>query len=132
MTPEIVTAFEDCTLPAEEFHHEMHVFVLWWYLRELPLALAADRFIRNLKRFAASHGKSTLYHETITWAYVILINQRLLDEPGAGWETFRSRNADLMTWKPSVLDRYYRPETLFSERARNVFLLPDLIYEELR
>ena len=39
------------------------------------------------------------------------------------WAGFASRNADLLAWKPSILDRYYRPETLLSERARLTFLL---------
>ena len=131
MTPDIVARFEDCSLPPGEFHHELHVYVVWSYLREMPLALAADRFIRNLKRFAAAHGKATLYHETITWAYVLLVNERMRE--GDDWDAFRSRNPELFSWKPSVLDRYYRRETLESPLARSTFLLPDIgIYEELR
>ena len=43
----------------------------------------------------------------------------------APWTDFVSQNPDLLTWRPSVLDRYYRPDTLQSERARRSFLLPD-------
>jgi hypothetical protein len=32
---------------------------------------------------------------------------------------------DLLTWRPSVLDEYYTPETIGSDLARRVFLLPD-------
>jgi hypothetical protein len=39
---------------------------------------------------------------------------------------FADANADLLRWKPSVLDRYYSPETLASDRARRTFLMPDL------
>ena len=42
------------------------------------------------------------------------------------WPAFAARNPDLLAWKPSVLEaRYYREETLWSERARRVFVLPD-------
>jgi hypothetical protein len=40
-------------------------------------------------------------------------------------EEFVARHPDLITWKPSILDRYYRPETLRSDLARRVFVLPD-------
>ena len=42
-----------------------------------------------------------------------------------GWEDFARENPDLLTWRPSVLDRYYTAETLGSELARQVFVLPD-------
>ena len=63
---------------------------------------------RALRRFAVAQGKPGLYHETITTAYLLLINERL---DGAGrdlpWDAFADRNPDLLSWKPSVLDRYY-------------------------
>jgi hypothetical protein len=43
----------------------------------------------------------------------------------ATWESFAAANADLLTWQPSVLDRYYRPETLASDLARRAFVWPD-------
>jgi hypothetical protein len=78
-----------------------------------------------LKRFAAFNGHPGLYHETITWAFLFLIHERMADgEESETWEAFAARNQDLLTWKPSALDRYYDPETLQSERARRLFVLP--------
>lgn len=34
-------------------------------------------------------------------------------------------HADLFDWKNSILLRYYRPETLHSDLARRIFLMPD-------
>ena len=45
--------------------------------------------------------------------------------PGESWDDFAARNADLLTWRPSVLSSYYRDETLRSDLARRVFVLPD-------
>ena len=123
---DLVTRFEDCTLPAAEFHHAHHVRVAWEYLREeAQLADALQRFATNLRRFAAHHGATSLYHETITWAYVALIHERMLQRSDADWESFAEANPDLLTWKPSILDRYYTHETLFSDLARHTFVLPD-------
>ena len=118
---QLIAAFESATL--DEFHHRDHVRAAWCYLRESPLLVALERFTTALKRFAAAHGKPELYHETITWAYVFLIHERM--RAGEDWEAFAARNRDLFSWKPSVLDRYYSAETLWSDRARNRFVWPD-------
>ena len=38
---------------------------------------AIQRFGDSLRRFAAAYGKQGLYHETITWAYLLLLNERI-------------------------------------------------------
>lgn len=120
---EFLKAFEACSLSGDEFHHSDHLRVAWLYLCSLPLLVAIERFRECLQRFARHHGAPGLYHETITWAYLLLIHERMNGE--ASFEIFRAANPDLFSWKPSILDRYYRAETLASERARRTFLLPD-------
>ncbi len=133
MIGSVVVQFESCTFPPADFHHEQHVFVAWSYLRNLPLALALERFSVNLKRFATEARTPSLYHETITWAFVILTHERMRRAPDDDWDAFRIANPDLLTWKPCVLDRYYRPETLRSDLAKSTFILPDRpLYEGLR
>ena len=88
---------------------------------------ALQRFSDALQRFAAAQGKAQLYHETITWAYLLLIRERIARAGGArGWEEFIAQNADLLVWKGGVLGTFYRQETLDSELARQTFMLPDL------
>ena len=121
---ELLEGFESCTLPNGSFHHPDHVHVVWSYLKRMSFPAALERFQQSLKRFAAHHGKPGLYHETITCAYVVLVNQRMQD--GETWEEFCVQNRDILAWKPSILDSYYRTETLQSDLARRVFVLPDL------
>ena len=118
-----IEAFEACEVPNTEFHHADHIRLAWLYLRAHPLLAAIERFTTSLKRFAAHNGVPGLYHETITWAYLLLIHERMNDEES--FEEFRAANPELFQWKPSVLDRYYQAETLATERARNVFVMPD-------
>jgi hypothetical protein len=54
---------------------------------------------------------------------VLLIHRRMSGEPP--WDEFALRHPDLLAWSPSILDRYYRQETLKSERARREFVAPD-------
>jgi hypothetical protein len=121
----LVKLLESGQPPDAGFHHREHVQVAWWYLRHYALPDALARFATALRRFADAQGKPGLYHETITTAFVLLINERLHDDRGAGWPAFAARNADLMTWHPSILDRYYLAGTLASDRARRTFVMPD-------
>jgi hypothetical protein len=122
---DFVRSFEDCTLPNSAFHHRDHVRLAWIYLRRLPPLDALARFTASLRRFAAFHGHPGLYHETITWAFLFLIHERMPDASESEiWEEFAARNPDLLAWQPSILDAYYDPETLRSERARRRFVLP--------
>jgi hypothetical protein len=125
---ELIAAFEAATLPAAAFRHPEHVRAAWWYVRRYPLHEAIGRFGSALRRFATTHGVPGLYHETITVAFMLIVADRLDDEARAlPWEEFSVRHADLLAWKPSVLDRYYTEATLWSDRARRQFVMPDRI-----
>jgi hypothetical protein len=122
---DLLRAFEAGEVPDGGFHHAQHVHVAWCYLKrhEMPEALA--RFVAGLRRFAARQNKPDLYHETITVAFVLLINERLATDGRGDWDEFARANPDLLSWRPSILDRYYRPETLASPRAKRTFVMPD-------
>ena len=123
---ELMRAFEAGKVPDGGFHHEQHVRVAWNYLKAHPLPEALARFCSALKGFAQAQGAPNLYHETITVSFVLLINERLArDEAQASWAAFAAANPDLLSWKPSVLDRYYTKDTLDSAHARRVFVMPD-------
>jgi hypothetical protein len=128
---ELIRLFEAGEVPQEGFHHREHVRAGWWYLRHHPFPEALARFSAALRRFANAQGKPELFHETITTAYMLLINERLDGMPTDGtWDQFAAAHSDLFAWKPSVLTRYYRAETLTSDRARRTFVMPDRLGSE--
>jgi hypothetical protein len=123
---ELMVQFEDGTLPGECFHHRQHVRVAFLYLTKYPVLEAIQAFSKALQRFAEVRGKSQLYHETITWAHIFLIRERMARAGKAqNWDEFAANNPDLLVWKDGILSRYYCPETLSSDLARTVFVLPD-------
>jgi hypothetical protein len=123
---EYIEAFESGRLPAAGFHHRDHVRIAFSYLSAYPPAEALARFSAALRRFAAAQGKAQRYHETITWAYLLLVRERMARSDGPRtWEDFAAENPDLLSWRPGILQRYYREETLASDLAREVFVFPD-------
>lgn len=126
---EFIERFENCTLSGADFHHRDHVRVVWLYLRGNSVLKTLARFSEGLKRFAAANGKPNLYHETITWAYVFLIHERM-QRGGSeqNWSEFVDTNPDLFDWKDNILKSYYQDQTLRSERARRIFVLPDKLF----
>jgi len=123
---EFIKQFETCTFPAASFHHREHVRIVWLYLQRYSVLETLGRFSQNLKRFAAANVKPNLYHETITWSYVFLINERIeRNGKGSGWDNFAESNADLFDWKPSILALYYSNQTLGSELARKTFVFTE-------
>jgi hypothetical protein len=123
--PGLLDSFVDTSLPADQFHHQQHVQVAWMFVRKYGMPSALAEFTTAIKRFAAAKGATGLYHETITWAFLLLIADRQARHPADTWEAFEQANQDLLTWKPSILDRYYSKELLASDLARKTFLMPD-------
>ena len=122
---ELYQAFTSTALSADQFHHEQHVRVAWMFVCRHGMPAAIGEFSEAIKRFAAAKGAHGLYHETITWAFLLIISERQARQPAGTWPDFAEANPDLLAWKPSVLDRYYSKELLASELARRAFVMPD-------
>ncbi len=98
----------------------------WLYLTRYQATEAIERYAAGLKRFASAAGAPEKYHETITWAYLLLTHERMGRlASDHTWHEFAQANEDLLDWNNSVLSRYYTKETLGSSLARKVFILPD-------
>jgi hypothetical protein len=128
---EFIARFEDASLPGELFHHYDHVKMAFLYLCRYPPLEALKRLSVSLVRFAAVKGKPELYNETVTWAFFLVIRERIARTGnGQSWEEFAAGNADLFSWKENVLRKYYRDETLSSQLARTTFVFPDKAIEQ--
>ena len=123
----LLDSFLDTTLPADQFHHEQHLQVAWLFVRTHGMPAALGEFSTAIRRFADAKGATGLYHQTITWAFLLLIAEREERQPAGSWDAFAAANRDLLLWKPSILDRYYSKELLASDLARRTFLMPDLL-----
>jgi hypothetical protein len=121
----LVRAFEDATIPAAEFTHVAHIAVAVSYLKKSPPDQALERMRNKIRAFAAHHGISGLYHETLTTFWM-----RLLDHVA------RTYDVDLPLWRRINLiverwgsrrpvDAHYSRELIASPAARESWIPPD-------
>jgi hypothetical protein len=122
---EFAEAFEKCELPKELFHHRDHLRLAWIYLQRYGSTQAEARISESIRRYAAHLGVSEKYHETITVAWLRLVRQASDCAPrGAGFVGVLAACPHLL--KQDALREYYSGAALESERARHVFVEPDL------
>jgi hypothetical protein len=127
---EFLVSFENLEIPGSDFRHRDHVRLAWIYLHDSDFAVGAARFCEKFGSFVRHIGAESKYNETITWFYLVVVFQRIRNEPTTpDWETFANANEDLLDNRMKVIRECYRNETLFSPRARKIFLLPDLHLE---
>jgi hypothetical protein len=117
---EFVAAVERCEVPNEGFHHRDHLRLAWIYAHRYGREEAGARIAGTIRRFAAHHGKSDRYHETMTQAWLLLV-------AAAGGASFE----EALQSRPELLDKdylrtYYTPGLLASEEAKVRFVMPDI------
>jgi hypothetical protein len=117
---EFVSAIENLELPLEQFRHADHLRLAWIELHRVPFDLALDSVRSKIRRFAAHHQKSEIYHETITVAWVSLLATH--SEPTFG--EFLGANSHRLN--AGLLHAYWSPESLASDAARSAWLVPDV------
>jgi hypothetical protein len=119
---EELRALERGALDPARFPHSEHVRMGYEMLSRYPFGDAVDRFSRGLKLLAARAGRSQVYHETITVAFLALINERRARGDAQGWAEFKRTNPDLFDKR--CLEKWYSAEQLASDLARRTFCLP--------
>ena len=120
---EFLEALESCRLPPHEFTHAAHLRAAYLYLRGGGFETALGRIRSAIRNYAAHLGVPGKYHETVTVAYVALIQQHMVERgPAEGWQQFREANPELL--ERGLLLRYYAAAELDSDLARRTFVLP--------
>ena len=119
----LVDRLERCLLGKEEFHHRDHLAVAVVYLYSSDLETAMDRMRSSLKRFAAHHGVTGLYHETLTRFWLRQVEQRL-DRSRCLEESVREVQEQLND--KNLAFEYYSRERIESKEARENWMEPDL------
>lgn len=123
---ETMVAFENGSLDPAQFSHRVHLSLAWRYLQRDGFPEGALRFRQHLQNYVAKVGAQSKYHETITWAYLVLLNEELcLRSPaGESFDAMIRRRPDLLDRRNGPIARRYGKSQLDSSEARRVFMLP--------
>ncbi len=120
-----VRAFEDCSLSRSEWTHSGHLVMALWYLRRYDREKAIALIRDGIRRYNERQRNLSGYHETITLAWVAVIERFLavkdLDVPVselAGELLGQCSDKDYLL-------RFYSRERLFCDEARACWLPPD-------
>jgi hypothetical protein len=119
----LVDRLERCLLAKDEFHHRDHLAVAAAYLYSGDFESAMARMRASLKRFAAHHAVSGLYHETLTRFWLLQVEQRL-DRTVALCESVQRIQQQLPD--KGLALKYYSKDLLNSLDARMRWIEPDL------
>lgn len=117
----LVDRLERCLLEKTEFHHADHLAVAVAYLYAADFDAALDRMRASLQRFAAHHGVSGLYHETLTRFWLLQVNLQL-DRGLCLCQSVR-KIQEALPDKDLAL-KFYRKDTLESLHARQHWVAP--------
>jgi hypothetical protein len=121
---DFIAAFEQRIL--DPFPHRFHLRVAWIHINTLGVDGAIARLSVEIKALAAARGQGTLYHDSVTRAWVYIVAHAAADLGPAS--TFQS----MLRGHPELLDKrlllkHYRPDTLASPQARAGWVAPDLL-----
>ncbi|XP_050391042.1 uncharacterized protein LOC126810107 isoform X1 [Patella vulgata] len=117
-------AFEDTTLPFEEWTHEAHLRMAWNYIKQYGKDKATQYIKLGIQKFNEKNLDKikTGYHETITMFFIHLVTDAI-NSKDMTFEEFIHKNPHLQD--NSLLFTYYSKEVLSSEAARHRFIQPD-------
>jgi hypothetical protein len=121
----LVQGFESGSLMPSEFSHHAHMAVALSYLSRLPEEAALGRMGSCVQRFAAAHGKSQLYHETLTvfWMRLLSHLSRIYRVDLPLWTRI---NLIIDRWGTRLpVEAHYSPELIRSDAARSRWVPPD-------
>ncbi len=118
-----VTEVEKCLFPADRFRHADHIRLAWIYLRQEEYGVAQERMRCSIQRLAHHAGARDKYHETLTIAWMRLVNAAIgLSSRIERFADFAGAHAWLLD-KEAVFDFYSRARVM-SDAARKAWVEP--------
>jgi hypothetical protein len=121
-----IRAFEDGSLPKSEWTHSRHLVMALWYSTRHDRDDAIRLIRTGIQRHNERNGNFTGYHETITLAWVAVIERFLRDRDLDVAVSVLAGELLGQCGDKDYLLRFYSRERLFTDEARHGWVSPDL------
>jgi hypothetical protein len=105
-----------------EFRHRDHIRLAWLYVGKHGVEEGSNQIIGGIKKFAAHHGATQLYHETITRFWILTVYQAIEGMPPSTFPEFLEANPHLED--KNYIYTFYSKERLMSEEAKRNWIPP--------
>jgi hypothetical protein len=121
---EFLAVFERGGFPGNGFPHRAHLRMAWLYVTDLGPEQAIEKAAVGIRNLARQNGVPTLYHDTITRAWVYAV-------AAAIGHSSSTRFNDFIEEHPRLLDKHlllehYTKGVLTSSEARAAWVEPDI------
>ena len=123
---ELAHHFENLTLTPTWFTHEAHLRLAWYYITIFDLEIAIEKLCTQIQIFDSTFDDGTKYHKTITVAFAHLIAEQQSKHHSTDFKTFISQSSELIADYRNLLREHYSYDLFKNERAKKVFVAPDL------
>ena len=124
----LVMAFEERTLPKEEWTHAAHLTVGLYYCLNCPFAVAKNWMSDGILWLNDSHGTPNTdtggYHETLTMFWLLTIEEFVGKTKCGGRAEMANRL--IASCDTKLPFKFYSREFLFSADARARYVEPDM------
>lgn len=124
---EFLDAIKTGSLPPLVFTHEAHVRLVWIVRINKPEGDISLMVRHLIKDYAEQIGEPQIYHETLTYAAVQIIDHYISISAAKDFDQFIDACPGLLHQFKSLVHQHYSKELLESSKAKNQVLQPDLL-----
>src|SRR5579863_6845054 len=121
---EFLAVFERGGFPGNGFPHRAHLRMAWLYVKNLGPEQAIDKAAVGIRNLAQQNGVPTLYHDTITRAWVYAVAAAMGHSSSTTFTGFIDEHPRLLD--KHLLLEHYTKDVLTSPAARAAWVAPDI------
>jgi hypothetical protein len=121
---EFLAVFERGGFPGDGFPHRAHLRMAWLYVTTLGPEQAIDKAALGIRSLAKQNGVPTLYHDTITRAWIYAVAAAIGHSSSTTFTGFIDEHPRLLD--KHLLLEHYTKGVLTSPEARAAWVAPDI------
>jgi hypothetical protein len=121
---EFLAVFERGGFPGNGFPHRAHLRMAWLYVTDLGPDMAIEKAAAGIRNLARQNGVPTLYHDTITRAWVYAVAAAIGHSSSTTFAGFIEEHPRLLD--KHLLLEHYTKDVLTSSEARTAWVAPDI------